>query len=76
MRLGQVANMHRIEIAHEILQADIFGSYLRAKHIDRERIINLLQRRIEKSVFVRHYNSPDMDAVFLCKHARGYCMLD
>lgn len=36
----------------------IFATYLRTKGIEQE-IIDLLQGRISKSIFVRHYYKPD-----------------
>ena len=37
----------------------IFATYLRSKGIEQE-IIDLLQGRIPKNIFVRHYSKPDI----------------
>ncbi len=41
----------------------IFATYVRSQGVDSE-IVNLLQGRIVKDVFVRHYNRPDLDTIF------------
>ncbi len=60
--IRHVVNKARLEM-HMKYCRQIFASYLRANKIDSE-VINLLQGRIEKSIFVRHYNRPDMNEVF------------
>ncbi|MDR4513049.1 MAG: hypothetical protein MRJ93_15240 [Nitrososphaeraceae archaeon] len=40
----------------------IFATYLRSNGIKQE-IIDLLQGRIPKSIFVRHYYRPDLDSL-------------
>ena len=49
--------------AKEILLQDICN-YVRSQCVDLE-IVNVLQGRIEEDVFVRHYNRPDLDTVFV-----------
>jgi hypothetical protein len=41
----------------------IFAIYICSQGVDSE-IANLLQGRIEKDVFVRNYNRPDLDTIF------------
>jgi intergrase/recombinase len=41
----------------------MFATYVLSQGIDSE-IVNLLQGRIGKDVFVRHYNRPDLDTMF------------
>ena len=40
----------------------VFATYVRSQGVDSE-IVNLLQGRIEKDVFVRHYNRPEFDTI-------------
>jgi len=40
----------------------IFATYLRQHGIEQE-IIDLLQGRISKSIFMRHYYRPDLDSL-------------
>lgn len=44
----------------------IFATYVRSQGVDSD-IVNLLQGRIEKDVFVRHYNRPDLDTTIFAK---------
>ena len=41
----------------------VFATYVRSQGVDSE-IMNLLQGRIKKDVFVRHYNRPELDTIF------------
>jgi intergrase/recombinase len=42
----------------------IFVTYVRSQGGVDSEIVNLLQGRIGKDVFVHHYNRPDLDTIF------------